>query len=158
MQDINTTINMKMEILEMISNASSAINISINRIITLLIIRLIHNKKLKLKMFTSIKYQATGDDIKWHRLHVSLSTDIYEKALDLRKVLKMSVSFIIAKAVENILNEIINEYLRTNKTDNYFRNYVFIPNYQDGVLYFTIFWQYPPDDLLTKFIESNENQ
>ncbi len=102
-------------------------------------------------MFTSVKYQDTGKDIKWHRLHVSLSTDIYEKALDLRKVLKMSVSFIIAKAVENILNDIINDFLKTNKTDNYFRNYIFIPNYHDGVLYFTIFWQYPPERIIKEF-------
>ncbi len=150
--NIETTINIKLKTLNKITKASSAMNISMNKIIKLLIIRIVQNKKLKLKMFTSIKYQDTGEDIVWHRLHVAFSTDIYEKALDLRKVLKMSVSFIIAKAVENILNEIINDFLKTNNTDNYFRNYVFIPKYHDGVLYFTIFWQYPPDKILTKFI------
>ncbi len=153
MNDIETTINIKSTIMERIIRASEVMNISMNRIITLLIIRLIHNKKLKLKMFTSVKYQDSGDNIAWHKLHVSFTTDIYEKAIDLRKVLKMSVSFIIAKAVENILNEIINDFLKTNKTDNYFRNYVFIPNYHDGVLYFTIFWQYPPVEILNIHIK-----
>ncbi len=153
MHDIETTINMKSKIMDKIINASSIMNISMNRIITLLIIRIAHSGSLKIKMFTSVKYQDTGDDIVYRRLHVSFTTDIYEKALDLRKVLKMSVSFIIAKAVENILNEIIKDFLKTNRTDNYFRNYVFIPNYHDGVLYFTIFWQYPPDDLLKSHIK-----
>ncbi len=153
MHDIETTINMKSDILGKIGKAASAMNISMNRIISILIIRMVHNKFLKIKMFTSVKYQDTGDDIVWHKLHISLSTDVYEKALDLRKVLKMSVSFIIAKAVENILNEIINDFFKTNKTDNYCRNYVFIPNYHNGVLYFTIFWQYPSDRILKHYIE-----
>ncbi len=152
MHDIETTINIKSMIMERIISASEVMNISMNRIITLLIIRMVHNRLLKLKMFTSVKYQDTGKDIKWHRLHVSLNTDVYEKALDLRKVLKMSVSFIIAKAVENILNDIINDFLKTNKTDNYFRNYVFIPKYHDGVLYFTIFWQYSPERIIGAFV------
>ncbi len=67
----------------------------------------------------------------------------------------MSVSFIIAEAVEKILNDIINDFLKTNKTDNYFRNYVFIPNYHNGVLYFTIFWQYPPDKILKNYVKQD---
>jgi hypothetical protein len=153
MKDINTTLNVKSDILEKIIEASSSLKIPMSRIITLLIIRIVHSRSLKIKMFTSVKYQGTGDDITWHRLHVSFTTDIYEKALDLRKVLKMSVSFIIAKAVDNILQDIINDYFRTNGTDNYFRNYVFIPNYHDGVLYFTIFWQYPTDKTIKQYIK-----
>ncbi len=153
MQNIETTINIKSEILKKISDASFALSISINKLIRILIIRMAHNKTLKLKMFTSVKYQGAGKNIIWHKLHVSLTTDVYEKALDLRKVLKMSVSFIIAKAVENILDEIITGFLKTNKTDNYFRNYVFIPNFNNGVLYFTIFWEYPPDDIIKNYIK-----
>ncbi len=152
MKDIETTINIKSTILESIINASLIMNLSMNRIITLLIIRMVHNRLLNIKMFTSVKYQDTGEDIKWHRLHVSFSTDVYEKALDLRKILKMSVSFIIAKAVENILSDIINDFLRTNKTDNYFRNYVFIPKFYRGVLYFTIFWEYPSDKIIKGYV------
>ncbi len=157
MKDIVTTINIKSEILGKITKASSKMNISMNRIINLLIIRLVHNKSLKLKMFTSVKYQETGGNIIWHKLHVSLTTDIYEKALDLRKVLKMSVSLIIAKAVEKYLQEIINDFFQTGKTDNYFQNYVFIPNFHKGTLYFTIFWAYPSDKILKRYIEPNNH-
>ncbi len=121
MQDIETTINIKSTIMERIIRASEVMNISMNRIITLLIIRMVHNRLLKIKMFTSVKYQNTGMDIIWHRLHISLTTDVYEKALDLRKVMKMSVSLIIAKAVEQFLHEIINDFRKTNNTDNYFQ-------------------------------------
>ncbi len=155
MQNIETTINIKSEIRDKIIKASSEMNISMNKIITMLIIRLVHNRSLKIKMFTSVKYQDTGEDIVWHRLHVSFTTDVYEKALDLRKVLKMSVSFIIAKAVENVLNEILDDYSKTKTTDNYCRNYVFIPNYNDGVLYFTIFWQYPLEEILKCYIKQD---
>ncbi len=150
---INTTINIRSEIMGRIIKASSSMNISLNRIVSILIIRMVHNSALKIKMFTSVKYQDTGKEIIWHKLHVSFTDDVYEKAIDLRKVLKMSVSFIIAKAVENILNEILNDFFKTKSTDNYFRNYVFIPNYHNGVLYFTIFWQYPPDIILKNHVK-----
>ncbi len=150
---IKTTINIRLEILSKIADSAKDLNISLNKLISLLFIRMIHDKMHKIMMFKPVKYQETGDEIIYHKLHIALSSDLYEKALDLRKVLKMSVSLIIAKAVDKYLQGIVDDVSRTGRTDNYFRSYVFIPNFHMGVLYFTIFWQFPSSILLQKFIK-----
>jgi uncharacterized membrane protein len=48
-----------------------------------------------------------------------LKHDVYEAVIDLRKLLKMSVSFIIANAIIKYLDEIVQNFNNKNKhTDN----------------------------------------
>ncbi len=112
-------------------------------------------------MFSPVKYQNTGDNICWHRLHVSLSTDVYEKALDLRKVRKMSVSYLIARAIELYLDQVgallAENSLKTpnSDTDNYDQEYVFIASKFNGLLNFTVFWCTPPEPTINKYINNH---
>ncbi len=83
-----------------------------------------------------ICYQEQSTPDTWHRFHLQLREDDYEFLLDLRKLLKMSVSCILAYAVR--------KYLKTIKTDNNrYKNYVIIKNIRSGITFWTLIWGYP---------------
>ncbi len=140
---IDTTINIKVHLLLRIAEVSNISGISLNKIIAIMINKLIINCPIKPKLFSTVKYQQAGDNIIWHTLHVSLDGDVYEKALDLRKVMKMSVSFLIAKAIELFLDQVIKD-LSEDNTDKNSEEYVYISSKCNGLLNFTIFWISPP--------------
>ncbi len=148
---IETTINIKLNLLLKITDVSAAYSTSLNRIITKLIYKLINSSSIKTKLFDTVKYQKTGDEVVWHTLHVSFSNDIYEKALDLRKVLKMSVSYIVARAIELYLEDLIKDLSKKNNTDKNLQDYVFISSKCNGLLCFSIFWTTPPKKILKKY-------
>ncbi len=154
---IETTINIKYDLLAKIADVATSQSISINRIITILIDKMLKRCPIQAKLFNTVKYQETKDDIIWHTLHVSFNEDVYEKALDLRKVMKMSVSFIVARAIEIYLNEVIKDLSKKGDTDNYSRDYVFISSKYNRLLNFTIFWGNPQDKLLKKYLKIHSN-
>ncbi len=65
--------------------------------------------------------------------------------------MKMSVSYIIARAIEFYLNVVIKELAKKADTDNYYKEYAFISSKCNGVLYFTIFWSTPLEKILKKY-------
>ncbi len=147
---IDTSIYIKTGLLDRISEVSSNFNISLNRIIELLVLEMIYRKAFRIIMFSPVKYQASDDPINWHRLHVSFKEDIYEKALDLRKVWKMSVSYIIAISIERYLKEIIKNLISKKDADNCSHKYLLIPHKYRKLFAFTILWDKPPEKILKK--------
>ncbi len=148
---IDTTIYIKLDLVYKLTESSSNNGIPINKIIVILINKLLSNCSIKATLFNTVKYQKSGNDIVWHKLHVSFSPDVYEKALDLRKLMKMSVSYLIARAIELYLDQVIKELFRKDNADNYSSEYVFISSKCRGLLYFTIFWRKPRKSMIKKY-------
>ena len=131
---VNTTLNIKLSLLEMVNNAASICKISRSHFIILLLQRIMKENKKLFGSYSQIKYQKSDAEDSWHNFHICFSTYQYEYCLDMRKFFKMSVSFILAYAIENYLDEII-ELLKCGKnktnTDNYlYKNYILINNNQ----------------------------
>lgn len=103
---------------------------------------------------TLVQYQQRSSPKYWHIFHLRVRVDDYEYLLDLRKLLKMSVSMILSYAVKKYLNRIING----GNTDNYqYNNYVIIKDMIDNIIYWKLIWGYPPN--IAKIIpESRNNQ
>ena len=94
-------------------------------ILKLLMQRVMSENKKMLQSHSRVKYQ--GGDVKenWHRFHLVLNEYEYEYCLDMRKLFKMSVFFILAYAVRRYLDDIVNELQSGNNTDNYcYKNYI----------------------------------
>jgi len=60
----------------------------------------------------TVKYQKRDTKDNWKRFRVALEPDDYELFTDMRKVMKRSVSYLIALAVKKYLNRIINKILK----------------------------------------------
>lgn len=84
-----------------------------------------------------IQYQERSTQCSLRPIHISLREDDYEYILDLRKLLKMSVSCILALAIKKYLKHIVI-------TDNYrYKNYAIIKNCIEGITYWIYIWGYP---------------
>lgn len=154
---IETTININIDLLKKIDDASLLLNISKSKVISLLLIKIAHDKKLQGKIFSTVKYQQKADKKSWHKLHVCFDSAVHEYGLDLRKLLKKSVSFIIASAIGEILNRLIKE-IKKKGPDKYSKNYVLITGDVDNINSFTIFLGYPRSKYLKKHIPASKTE
>ena len=99
------------------------------------------------RMGKMVQYQNRRNPDAWHTFHLQVREDDYEYFLDLRKLLKMSVSLILAYAVEKFLDKL----LKNNNTDNNrYCNYVIVKDVIDDIICWKFIWGFPPN--LEKFI------
>ncbi len=139
--NIETTINIRSDLLEKILLKKDTNRISLNTIADNLLRKAMSWSKNKLAVFKSVKYQDRIEDneLYYHKLHIALSEDLYEKCLDMRKLYKLSVSFILAKCIEFYLHKLSMPEVKN--TDNYHTNYIIFTSEEDGIYSFTVFWE-----------------
>jgi hypothetical protein len=138
---METTLNIHGDILEKISLAARSRGISRSEMIILLIKKAMNDISDPARIGRMVQYQKRSRPEDWHTFHVQLRMDDYEYFLDLRKLLKMSVSLILAYVVKKFLNN----WMRTNTTDNYqYKNYVVIREFIDNIICWKFIWGYPP--------------
>ena len=151
---IETTLNIKKKILDKINNSSSNTGISRSKIIKLLFARTIKDNHKLVKSNRGIVYQDSNDNNDWHKFHIVYRIDEYEYYLDMRKLFKMSLSRILAYAVESYMREIMKKLTVKNRekfTDNYpLKNYITIKDLTTGVVCWKLFWWIP--------VETGKNQ
>ncbi len=87
-----------------------------------------------------VKYQNRSELSAWHTFHLRVRMDEYEYLLDLRKLLKMSVSLILAYAVEKYLRPQNKFHITDN---NRYKNYIISKEVIDSVICWKFIWGYP---------------
>ena len=60
----------------------------------------------------AVKYQERDEDKKWKVFRIELDDDDYELFTDMRKVMKKSVSLLVAEAIKEYLDEIVKQILK----------------------------------------------
>lgn len=134
---METTLNVHVDILSKISRAAQLKSLSRSAMIILLIKKIMDDAPDTIHIGKMVRYQDKSKPGEWHIFHVRLRMDDYEYFLDLRRLFKMSVSLILAYAVERYLAEI----LKTNISDNYqFRNYTVIREDIDNIISWRLIW------------------
>ena len=140
---IESTLYVHKSILEKLERGSVISGRSRTFIIKQLMKRLMDDNQNMIRQSSRIKYQERDVKANWRVLHIVVNEYEYEYYLDMRKFYKMSVSFLLAYAVMQYLNKIINE-LFDNNTDNYlYRNYIFTKETADGIVCWQIYWGLP---------------
>ena len=144
---METTLNIHADILKQIARAAQANGISLSEMIVLLIQKATADIANPGRVGRMVQYQGKRSPREWHVFHVQVREDMYEYWLDLRKLLKMSVSLILAYAVKKFLCKL----MKINCTDNYlYKNYIIVKEVIDSVIVWKFIWGYPPN--LEKFI------
>lgn len=144
---METTLNIRCDISNKIMLAAQSRGISRSEMIAILIKKVMDNVSNQGRMGKLVQYQERRSRGEWHTFHWYVREDDYEYFLDLRKLMKMSVSLILAYAVEKYLNTIINDY---NTDNNRYRNYLIIRDVIDDIVCWKFIWGFPPD--LEKFL------
>src|SRR3990172_3609520 len=148
---METTLNIHADILEQIAKAAQANGMSCSEIIVLLIQRVMKDISEPERIGRLVKYQDRHMPEEWHVFHIQVREDAYEYWLDLRKLLKMSVSLILAYSVKRYLCKL----LRKNNTDNYqFNSYIIVKEVIENLIVWKFIWGIPHN--LEKFINFDQ--
>ena len=144
---IQTSVNVLKDILEKIEHAANAAGKTRNEMIILLIMEAIKKKDTAIQYGRSVQYQDSAPKENWERPHIYLSEYEREYLLDVRKFLKMSVSFLLAFAVREYLDEILKKltgFKPLKGWDNYLYNgYSFSYGVYKSSLHLGIYWGKP---------------
>ena len=105
---MKTKINMNIETLEMIEYGSNLLQMSRTALIKILLKYFEAENKQLVKLFSQVRYQDTDIKENWHPFHFNLTEAEYEHFTDMRKFCKMSFSLIVAFAVENYLEIVLD--------------------------------------------------
>lgn len=144
---METTLYIHRAILEKITYAAHARRISRSDLIrTLIKIILDKHALYQLNMGKLVRYQEKCNPEEWHRFHIILREDEYEYYLDLRKFLKMSLSCILALAVNRYIDTMHDEYFTDN---NRFINYVIVKKVARSLICWKLYWGYSPRIMAT---------
>jgi hypothetical protein len=139
---METTLNIHADILNKITATAQMRGISRSEIIIYLLKKAMDDVANPGRLGRLVQYQKRCLPNDWHAFHIKLNVDEYEYFLDLRKLLKMSVSLILAYAVKRYLSKLKNK----NYTDNYqYKNYVIIRELIDNIICWKFFWGFPPN-------------
>jgi hypothetical protein len=139
---METTLNIRIDVSKKITFAAQARGISCSEMIAILIKKVMHDISNPGRMGKLVQYQERRRQNEWHTFHLCVREDDYEYFLDLRKLLKMSVSLILAYAVNKFLDKI----LKMDDTDkNRFRNYIVIRDVIDDIICWKFIWGFPPN-------------
>ena len=139
---METTLNIRTDITEKINMAVQSRGISRSEMIVILIKKVMDDISDPGRMGRMVRYQERCRPDEWHTVHLYVREDDYEYFLDLRKLLKMSVSLILAYAVEKFLDKL----LKRNGTDNNrYRNYVIAREVINDIICWKLIWGFPPN-------------
>lgn len=138
---MNTTLNIHFEIFNIITAAAQTHSISPSAMIIRLMKKVVNDTSKPHRKGTMVRYQRTCEPDAWRIIHITLRPDDYEYLLDLRKILKMSVSLILAYAVRKYLNNNEGSFI-----DNYqYNNYKIIRKVKNSIVSWEFIWGNPPD-------------
>jgi hypothetical protein len=146
---METTLNVHVDVLQKITEQACARGVSRSEMIMFLLKKTMDSVSNPGRFGRLVHYQGRGKSEDWHAFHIKLRVDDYEYLLDLRKLLKMSVSLILANAVERFLKKTpktIRSHWKKYKADkNRYQNYVIIGETISHVKTWRIMWGFPPN-------------
>jgi len=144
---LTTTLNIHKDILSKIMYASERLGKTKRDLIVLLLMRIMKNHNLFKHNFSTVKYQPDDDKDKWRCFHIRFREDENEFFSDLRKVSKFSVSFLVAKAVDNYLDKTLQDLEKAVDNYPYFKNYILYHEVVDGIMCWHSYWGMPVEQL-----------
>lgn len=139
---MKTTLYIRTDIWDQIISAARLNGVSASEMIIRLIKEAMKDIKNPGRLGKMVQYQKRRPSFEWCTQHVRMPDDVYEYWLDLRKLLKMSVSLILADAVKKYLGK----PMKISKGDNYrFTNYMIMKEVIDSVIIWKFIWGIPPN-------------
>lgn len=104
-----TTANIELSSFKLLNEACIIRKTTISKLISTILNEIITSycSKNKLPSIGTIKYQVKN--IEYKQIHFTLCLDLYESGIELRKLNKLSLSFLINDAIKRVLGQTISE-------------------------------------------------
>ena len=139
---METTLNMRADISAKIMLAALSKGISRSELVVILVKRAMDDISNPGHMGKMVQYQKRRKMVEWHTFHLALREDEYEYFQDMRRLMKMSLSLIVAYAVEKYLNMLLK---RHNTDNNRYYNYLLVKEVIDNIICWKFIWGFPPN-------------
>lgn len=139
---METTLNIHTNILRKITLAANTCKKSRSEMIMALIKNMMNDVSQPSRFGGMVQYQDRNVTFSWKTFHLVVREDDYEYLLDMRKLLKMSVSRILAVAVKKYLGKAVKSKITDN---NRYRNYAIVKEVVDNIICWRFFWGVPPN-------------
>ncbi len=139
---IRTTINIALDVHQKLKEAASKHGMDVEDIILGLMRYFSRKYRKEIVAWEAVRYQERSEEAMRERVHVSWFGDEYEFLIDLRKVHKKSVSFLITEAVTLFLDKILSIF--DSNEDNYQQHVYTIAKFSGQNVIGCIFlWEFP---------------
>lgn len=138
-----TTININKEIYDKISEAAKKYGVSRSKLVAMLLARFVQKNRKRQLTHGTVRYQPSQPKENWKALHVTLPAHMHDFFDDVRKLWKMSVSFLVTVAVQKFLTD---DFIDAEKeiTDNYWWGAHTIVQFENnGLQYILCCWGIP---------------
>ena len=144
---IDTTAYLDRKCIDMLAGMAEEAGISRSKLVVLLLKRVMKDHAALVRYDRAVRYQERKPVAQRIRLHVVVDLRDYEFFIDMRKLFKWSVSFLIAFAVQEHLDELMAK-LADEKYDEYadnypYHHYLIIPEKVDSAICWKIYWGIP---------------
>ncbi|MBN2158435.1 MAG: hypothetical protein JW807_03495 [Spirochaetes bacterium] len=137
---MKTTLNIDVGILKKITSVAVSRGVSPSELIVILLKKLMNDVNNPGEFGRLVRYQERKGPDDWHTFHIKYRIDDYEYFQDMRRLRKMSVSFLLAYAVKRYLNKVVKD----NIGDNYHqKNYIIIKELVDNIICWKFYWGFP---------------
>jgi hypothetical protein len=149
--------NIDLKLFEKLEEAMDTLHLSRNELVSPLLARIIRKNEFEPKPHERIRYQERGKGlIVWKKKHINIDSVFYEKYLDLRRNYKFSVSWFIAFAIRNYLDELVCNLSNSDDSeiilDNYDRNFIYMYKNIESVHIFISSLGYPGEKILKRLM------
>ena len=138
---MRTTVNLNLNISNLITNAALLRNLSDSEMIVILLKKVLADLQQPIRMWRLIEYQKRRPHKDWKPVHVNYNENEYEYFMDLKKISKKSLSLIITQAAEKYLQGINDEKKNYN---NLCDVYTVTQEYIYSTRCLKIIWGFPP--------------
>ncbi len=135
---IKTSVYINTDKLAKVMEYSAANGLTYNEVITLLLKKMQADGGCNIRKFSAVKYQNDDPDKNWVTKTVYFEEICYEFFTDMRKFFKISVSFLLAKAIDLFLETILMEENQRNYADH---DWDITRKEDDFSEIWTIFWK-----------------
>ena len=139
---VHTTLNVRRDILQIIHTAAETLGLPRNTVMVMLLKRMrAHHRDMKLRIGRAVQYQDTAAPEEWVIVHVFYRGEEYEQFNCMRLLFKYSVSFLLAYAVLNYMDELLTGKDATPNCDNYnYEGYDVAKNELETGVCYSLYW------------------
>ncbi|HPA71021.1 MAG TPA: hypothetical protein PKY31_02050 [Spirochaetota bacterium] len=137
-----TTVNIGRDEYEALSRAAEDTGATLSAMISAMLKYMALRTAKREAVWGRVKYQERREAGEWRMLHLWVGRDEYDFFMDLKKVGKMSVSFLIAEAIRLYLDEFLIKL--KGDVDSYrYHNYAISKIYVGDVTCWVFYWGIP---------------
>ncbi len=140
---VETTVNIDRETFRKLTDAANKRGLSRSRLIAMLLEHLVWTEKIPRRPRGTVQHQDARPKEDWKKLHVVLPNYVHDFFDDVRKLWKMSVSYLVVQVVEKFLEQLDENLIKTFADKYWHGGHTIVHFIQNGLQFMLCCWGIP---------------